>query len=54
MINFFYVIRKDVYNLYKWKAFGMKRLPFISIINIIADYTKENNCGNARLGYTIS
>ena len=38
----------------KYKAFGPKRLPFILIINIFADYAKENNRGNACLDYITS
>ena len=41
-------------NLALMKALGPKRLPFIQIINISVDYTKENNRGNARLDYIIS
>ena len=41
-------------NLALMKATGPKRLPFISIINIFADYTKENNRGNTRLDYIFS
>ena len=41
-------------NLVLMTAFGQKCLAFIQIINIFADYSKENNCGNARLDNIIS
>ena len=45
---------KIMRNLALMNAVGLKHLPFIKIINIFADYTTENICGNARLNYIIS
>ena len=43
-----------MWNLALMKAFGLKRLPFISVIHIFVDYTKDKNHENARLDYKIS